>query len=322
MRYIGRVGCVALLMCCAPGGIAFAADGSCPGNPDAIGTSRTITVDPLALPRIGNMQYRETVPLNDHEVVITFDDGPIPPSTTRILGILKENCVKATYFLVGEMADAYPSLVRKIYNDGHTVGTHSQHHPLGFDRIGNDRMEREVDKGIAAVKAAVGDPRAVSPFFRIPGLARSKRIETFLALQSLAVWSADEVADDWHVGISAESIVRRAIRRIEANNHRGVLLLHDIHATTARALPSLLKELKSRGYHIVHVVAPGERPKSVPELAPVEVAKADTADVKPVRRARHRHAKRKDDSFTTVLAGKKRMTHTAAGYSGSSVARY
>jgi peptidoglycan/xylan/chitin deacetylase (PgdA/CDA1 family) len=322
MRYIGQVGCVALVMCCAAGGIASADDGSCPGNPDAIGTSRTITVDPATLPRIGNMQYHETVPLNDHEVVITFDDGPIPPSTTRILEILKKNCVKATYFLVGEMADAYPSLVRKIYNDGHTVGSHSQHHPIGFDRIWKDRMEREVEKGIVSVKAALGDPSAISPFFRVPGLARSKRIEAFLASQSLAVWSADEVADDWHVGISAESIVRRAIRRIEANNHRGVLLLHDIHAKTARALPTLLKELKSRGYHIVHVVAPGERPKSVPELGPVEVAKADSADVKPVRHLRHRHAKRKHESFTTALAGKKRMTHTAAGYSANAVARY
>jgi len=313
MRCKGQVGCAALVLCCALGGIASADGGSCPANPDAIGTSRTITVDPAALPRIGSMQYRATLPLNDHEVVITLDDGPIPPSTTRILDILKENCVKATYFLVGEMADAYPSLVRRIYNDGHTIGTHSHRHPLAFDRISHDRMEREVDRGIAAVKAAVGDPRAVAPYFRIPGLARSKRTEEFLASQSLAVWSADEVADDW-MGISAESIVRRAIRRIEARDHRGVLLLHDIHPATARALPSLLKELKSRGYRIVHVVPPGERPKSVPELPPVQVAKADTAEDKPPpRRARHRRPKRDDATFITALAGKKRSIQTAAG---------
>jgi len=258
------------------------------------------------------MQYRATLPLNDHEVVITLDDGPIPPYTTRILDILKENCVKATYFLVGQMAGAYPSLVRRIYNDGHTIGTHSHRHPLAFDRISNDRMEREVDSGIAAVKAAVGDPRAVAPFFRIPGLARSKQAEAFLASQSLAVWSADEVADDW-MGISAESIVRRAIRRIEAKGNRGVLLLHDIHPATARALPSLLKELKSRGYRIVHVVPPGERPKSVPDLPPVQVAKIDTAEDKPApRRARHRRAARNEATFIAALAGKKRLTQTVA----------
>ena len=94
----------ALLVFCLAGLTGPALGQSCPGNPDAIGTSRTITVDPAALPRIGRMQYRASLPLNDHEVVITFDDGPLPPYTERILDILKANCVKATYFLVGQMA--------------------------------------------------------------------------------------------------------------------------------------------------------------------------------------------------------------------------
>jgi peptidoglycan/xylan/chitin deacetylase (PgdA/CDA1 family) len=66
---------------------AIAAE-SCPANPDAIGTSRTISVDPKMLPEIGTMQYPESLPLEDHEVVITFDDGPLPPYTSRILDIL------------------------------------------------------------------------------------------------------------------------------------------------------------------------------------------------------------------------------------------
>jgi len=315
MRHIGRVGCVALIMCCMAGGIASAGEKTCPGRPDAIGTSRTITVDPAILPRIGGIQYQNTLPLNDHEVVITFDDGPIPPYTTRILDILKDHCVKATYFLVGQMAHAYPRLVRRIYNEGHTVGTHSQSHPLAFASIGKARIAREVDNGIASVQAAVGDPRAVAPFFRIPGLARSKQVEAFLASQSLAVWSADEVADDWHHGITAEKIVRLAIRRIEARDHRGVLLLHDIHPATARALPALLKELKSRGYRIVQAVPPGERPKSVPELAPAQVAEADAAEARRTpRRAHRRRAVRNDDAITTALASRKRMPRTAARF--------
>jgi peptidoglycan-N-acetylglucosamine deacetylase len=100
---------------------------SCPSNPDPIGTSRTITVDPKVLPQIGTMQYPESLPLNDHEVVLTFDDGPLPPYTNRILDILGENCVRADYFLVGQMAQSYPDLVRRIYNSGHIVGTHSMH---------------------------------------------------------------------------------------------------------------------------------------------------------------------------------------------------
>ena len=244
---------------------------SCPGNPDAIGTSRTITVDPATLPLIGTMQYKQSVPLEDHEVVITFDDGPIPPYSTHVLDTLKENCVKATYFLVGEMARAHPWLVRRIYNEGHTIGTHTETHPLALDRKGMPRIEQEIDRGFDSVRTAVGDPSAVSPYFRIPGLARSNQIENLLASQSIAIWSADEVADDWR-HISAGEIVKRAIRRIEEHDHRGVLLLHDIHPATALALPTILKELKERGYKIVQVVPPGVGPASVPELAPPVVA--------------------------------------------------
>src|SRR5579872_2703207 len=98
----------------------------CPGNPDALGTSRTIVVDPSEHPRIGTMQYHETLPLEDHEVVLTFDDGPLPPRSTRVLEILASECVKATYFMVGRMAHSFPDMVRRIHAAGHTIGTHSE----------------------------------------------------------------------------------------------------------------------------------------------------------------------------------------------------
>jgi len=260
---------------CLLGGLASAAAEpvACPGNPDALGTSRTLAVDPAALPRIGKIQYRNTLPLNDHEVVITFDDGPLPPYTDRILETLAAECVKVTYFLVGQMASAYPETVRRIYNAGHVIGTHSQSHPFHFDSMSEERIEREVTRGIASVTAALGERKALAPFFRIPGLARSGDVERYLASQSLAVWSADEVADDWHRGISAAQIVTKAIRRIESHDHRGVLLLHDIQPATALALPTLLKELKARGYRIVQAVPTGERP-SLPERPAALVADA------------------------------------------------
>jgi peptidoglycan/xylan/chitin deacetylase (PgdA/CDA1 family) len=268
----------AFVFCCLAGGIlgglspALAA--SCPGNPNAIGTSRTITVDPAALPRIGSMQYETTLGLEDHEVVITFDDGPLPPYTNRILDTLAAECVKVTYFLVGRQANAYPALVRKIYAAGHVLGTHSQNHPLTFDQMALTRVEREVDSGIASVQTAAGDPRAVAPFFRVPGLQRNKQVETYLASKSIAVWSADEVADDWFRQVTAKDIVRKAMSRIEAKGHRGILLLHDIHPATAMALPLLLRELKAKGYRIVQAVPAGERPKTLPEAQPALVADA------------------------------------------------
>jgi len=244
---------------------AMAAE-ACPGHPDALGTARVLTISPDEFARIGGMQYKQTLPLADHEVVITFDDGPLPPYSDRILDTLAAQCVKVTYFLVGQMANDYPWVVRRMYNDGHSIGTHSMHHPLGFEHLDLARVTQEVDGGIAAVDTAIGDPKAVSPFFRIPGLGRSKIDESFLASQHLVTWSADVVADDWFRGISAQQIVKRAMRRLNAKG-RGILLLHDIHPATAMALPMLLKELKSDGYHVVHVVAAGERPASVPVIA-------------------------------------------------------
>jgi peptidoglycan/xylan/chitin deacetylase (PgdA/CDA1 family) len=236
--------------------------GGCPGNSAAIGTARTITVDPKVLSQIGTLQYRESLPLEDHEVVLTFDDGPLPPSTSRILDILAENCVKANYFLVGQMAKKFPDLVRRIYNSGHIIGTHTLHHPMNFRQLERGAVSAEVLGGIAAVAAAAGDPRAVAPFFRIPGLYRSDVADEFLATNSLTVFSADEFANDWNLGITPEQLVRLAMRRIAAKHHRGILLLHDIHPVTVRALPILLKELKEKGYRIVQAIPHGERPPS------------------------------------------------------------
>jgi peptidoglycan/xylan/chitin deacetylase (PgdA/CDA1 family) len=261
MRFIAT-----LFFCLAvASGPASASPDACPGNPDALGTSRVLTISPDEFSQIGRMQYKQTLPLNDHEVVITFDDGPLPPYTNIILDTLASQCVKATYFLVGRMAHAYPSVVRRIYNEGHTIGTHSQDHPIAFQRLPLQRVEYEVDGGIASVDTAIGDAKAVAPFFRIPGLGRSKTADDFLASQSLVTWSADVVADDWFRHISAQTIVQRALQRLEVKG-RGILLLHDIHPATAMALPMLLKGLKAHGFHVVQVVPAGDRPKSVPEL--------------------------------------------------------
>jgi len=318
----------AIVLCCLVGGMSPALASSCPGNPNAIGTSRTVTVDPAALPRIGVMQYRTSLPLNDHEVVITFDDGPLPPYSNRILDILANDCVKASYFLVGRMATAYPGLVRRIYNDGHTIGTHSQNHPLTFNQMALPRIEREVGQGFASVQQAAGDPRAVAPFFRIPGLLRSKPVENYLASQSIAVWSADEVADDWHRHITPSQIVHRAISRVEARGHRGVLLLHDIHPATVMALPTLLRELKTHGYSIVQAVPAGERPNSVPETGEPMVAEnagwprvLPPSTETPVKVAVVRHRKKvarknTDGDVTASLTEKKTKTKTAESTRG------
>ena len=231
-------------------GLASAAE--CPGNPDALGTSRTLVVDPTEHPRLGSMQYRESLPLEDHEIVITFDDGPLPPRSTQVLDILEHECVKVTYFLIGKMARNFPEVVRRIHDAGHTIGTHSYSHPLTFHRMSLERAQFEINEGIASVAAALGDDDGPAPFFRVPGLLRADGVEHYLAARNIQVWSADFLADDW-LRIGPTQVFSRALQRIEAD-HKGILLLHDIQAKTVEALPHLLRELKRRGYKVVHVV--------------------------------------------------------------------
>jgi peptidoglycan-N-acetylglucosamine deacetylase len=225
----------------------------CPGHPDALGTSRVLVVDPAKIHHVGVMQYPQSLPLADKEVVLTFDDGPIPPHSTAVLDILAAQCVKATFFLVGEMAREFPAVVRRIHEEGHTIGTHTEHHPSRMDKLPINKVRTEIDVGIADIGGALWDSRDLAPFFRIPGLARSDAIEKELADRSLVVFSSDTVADDWHRRIRSADIARLALSRLEARG-KGILLLHDIHHVTVEALPELLSKLKAAGFHVVHIV--------------------------------------------------------------------
>ena len=245
-----------LMVSLVPGG-AVAAE--CP--PGALGVARTIVVDPREHARIGAMQYNETLPLNDREVVLTFDDGPVPRHTGSVLETLASECTKATFFMVGQMANSYPAMVRRVHDEGHTIANHSQTHPFTFSRMSVPQAAAQIEGGFASMRAALGDPDAVAPFFRIPGLLRQDSVEQYLAAHGVMTWSVDVVADDW-THINAAEIARRAVSRLEARG-KGVLLLHDIHEKTAVALPVILQELKARGFKIVHVVpAAPDRPKT------------------------------------------------------------
>jgi len=257
---IGSWAVFLLALACGP--MAQAAD--CPGHPDAIGTSRTLVVDPSAHPRLGTMQYRETLPLRDHEVVLTFDDGPLPKNSNQVLQTLADNCVKATFFTIGEQARANPEGVRKLAAAGHSIGTHSQTHPLTFHKMNLQQAQKQIDDGIDSTLAAVDDPSDLAPFFRFPGLLRSDVAEGYLASKGIQVWSTDLLADDWH-HISSAGVYDLAVKRLEAKG-KGILLLHDIQARTAAALPKILQTLKARGFHIVHVVpATPEQPATPTE---------------------------------------------------------
>jgi peptidoglycan-N-acetylglucosamine deacetylase len=236
----------------------WALAGECPGNPDAIGTSRVIALDPAKHQRLGLQQYRETLPLQDHEVVLTFDDGPLPPYTSKVLDALAAECVKANFFVVGEMARANPALVQREYREGHTIGTHSEHHRY-LTHLSAKAATKEIEDGIASARMALGGAGAVAPFFRFPFLDPPASKEALALKLGLSIWSVDLDANDWYP-IASRQVLAFAIRRLERAK-KGMLLLHDTEKRTAIALPALLRELKKRGYRIAHVIpADSEHP--------------------------------------------------------------
>lgn len=227
---------------------------SCPGNPQALGTERTIEIDANTSPRVGRKQFPSTLPLNPKELVLTFDDGPWPGTTPKVLDALKNECVHATFFLLGRNVAAHPQLARRALAEGHSLGHHSYSHPL-LNRMKPAKAEAEIDRGVEADQAAIYGSRSrnpTTPFFRFPGFASSPALLDFANRHGLVVFGADVWASDWDP-MTPEQELRLILSRIERVG-RGIVLFHDTKAQTARMLPAFLRELKRRGYNIVHVI--------------------------------------------------------------------
>ncbi len=150
----------------------------CPGNPTALGTERMIEVDVKTTPRVGRKHFPTTLPLRKKELVLTFDDGPWPGTTPKVLDALKHECVRATFFLLGKNVEAQPQLARRELAEGHSIGHHTYGHPL-LDRMPLAKAENEINHGIEEDEYAVYGQRRtepVTPFFRFPGFASNQAL--------------------------------------------------------------------------------------------------------------------------------------------------
>ncbi len=235
----------------------IAAAAPCPGNPQALGTERVLTVDAASTPRVGRKQFPSTLPLAPKELVLTFDDGPWPTTTPKVLDALKAECVRATFFLVGRNVAAHPALARRELAEGHTLGHHSYSHPL-LDRMPLAKAEAEINRGIATDELAVNGRRSsvpTTPFFRFPGFESSPALLDYLQRRDIVVFGADVWASDWNV-MTPGAELQLLLGRIDKVG-RGIVLLHDTKAETARMLPAFLRALKHRGYRIVQVMPAG-----------------------------------------------------------------
>ena len=134
--------------------LAPAADAApCPGNANGLGVSRTVQIDTTGGPGFGFEHYKAHDFLEAGEVVLTFDDGPLPSHTRTILKALEEQCAKATFFPVGKLAVGYPEVLREVLSHGHTVGSHTFNH-IDLAKAKEEDAKSEIERGFSAVKRA------------------------------------------------------------------------------------------------------------------------------------------------------------------------
>jgi len=240
---------------------AAAAERTC--GPDALGVSRVVEIDRAKGTAVGLQSYPRTLDLRDHEVVLTFDDGPASP-TPQVLDALAKECARVTFFLIGRNAESLPALVKRAAAEGHTIAHHSYSHPDKTLRLmSEDAAKADIDKGITAVNKALGATAA--PFFRFPGFADTPALVADLTSRGYTIFGSDLWASDWsHMTPKAE--LDLVLSRLE-KNRKGIVLFHDSQAITAQMLPEFLRELKKRGYSLVHMV-PGDAPTPIVAAGP------------------------------------------------------
>ncbi|MBB2751829.1 UNVERIFIED_ORG: peptidoglycan/xylan/chitin deacetylase (PgdA/CDA1 family) [Rhizobium aethiopicum] len=183
--------------------------------------------------------------LQDKEVILSFDDGPIPGRTDKVLAILDQFGVKGAFMMVGEMAEMHPALARKVAEDGNTIGSHTYDH-ADLSSLDFDAAMAEVIKGELAVTKATGTDVS---FFRFPYLAESHRLRAAIAMRDLVVMDVDIDSKDYFT-ITPASVTQRTMDLLHKRG-RGIILMHDIHKRTATMLPTLLSELEAEGYKVV-----------------------------------------------------------------------
>jgi peptidoglycan/xylan/chitin deacetylase (PgdA/CDA1 family) len=218
-------------------------------NPDALGVGRTVEIDTTGGPGFGFEHFKDLDFLRDHEVVLTFDDGPWQENTPAVLKALAEQCTTGIFFSIGKHATYYPEILKQVYNAGHTVGGHTwSHAALTNKKLTDDQRKQEIEKGFSAVKWALGGV-SPAPFFRFPALQHPPEMVTYLGTRNIAMFSCDLDSFDFKAR-NAQQVIDVTFKKLDKLG-KGIILMHDFHKHTAEALPEMLRRLKAGGYKVV-----------------------------------------------------------------------
>ena len=222
-------------------------------NPDALGVARVVEIDTTGGPGFGFEHFKQLDFLRDKEVVLTFDDGPWPENTPSVLKTLANECTTGIFFSIGKHATYYPEILKQVLAAGHTIGTHTwSHATLTNKKLTEDQRKEEIEKGISAVKWALGGV-SPAPFFRFPALQHPPEMVTYLGTRNIAMFSCDLDSFDFKAR-NAQQVIDVTMKKLDKLG-KGIILMHDFHKHTAEALPALLRKLKEGGYKVVQMKA-------------------------------------------------------------------
>lgn len=218
-----------------------------------MGLSRIVEIDTTGGPGFGFENFKQYDFLRDKEVVLTFDDGPWPENTSAVLKALADNCLKGTFFQIGEHATWHPEITKLVVEAGMTLGTHTwSHKDLARNPYASDieRAKQEIEMGFSAVHMAAGVPLA--PFFRFPDLQHPPQLLSYLAERNIATFSTDIDSIDYRMR-KGEQMVKSVMTKLEKRG-KGIILMHDFQHSTAEGLPELIRQLQAGDYKVVHMV--------------------------------------------------------------------
>ncbi|ALF54547.1 polysaccharide deacetylase [Nostoc piscinale CENA21] len=208
----------------------------------------------------GQTIYQAKLPITDKVIALTFDDGPGPKNTTQILEILKQNHIKATFFLVGQMVSFHPQIVKQIAAEGHVLGNHTWHH--WYRRMDVATAASEINRTADLIYKLTG---VKTTLFRPPGGFLHNGLVDYAKSQKYAIimWS-DESGDSQRRG-QTPTLIKNVVKSAKPG---GIVLMHDgggNRSRTVKALPQVIADLKAKGYKFV----------TIPELMEMETKAKD-----------------------------------------------
>jgi peptidoglycan-N-acetylglucosamine deacetylase len=202
------------------------------------------------------------VPGSEKVIALTFDDGPWPETTEKILATLKQEKIKATFYMIGQPLKSFPEIGKKVLADGHVIANHTLHH--WYKQMSPLVAQREIEDTAKIIKEVLNVETA---YFRPPGGVLTNGLVAYALKhnQSVNMWSVDS-GDSHPKRPSAEAMLKTILAEATPG---GIVLMHDgggSHDNTAKAVPEIIAKLRAQGYKFV----------TVPELLELSSAAAAT----------------------------------------------